>query len=206
MMAKDDTRELRLTMKLSNNRIRAKREALGLSAREAAERCGVSVHTWYAYEALRAKPYGKQGGFGGEVGWTPSADKIAMLLGVTCEWLWPDQVLAVTNPKIEQEIDVEDLRPMLVAKQVHAELPSPEQVQIERERAEIVDEALQELRPIENYILRHRFGIDDDIPKTQKEIGELLEICGCRVGQIEARAIAKLRRVMALAEEAADEP
>jgi RNA polymerase primary sigma factor len=205
-MTKDDTRELRLTMKLSNNRIRAKREALGLSVREAAQKCGVSLHTWYAYEALRAKPYGKQGGFGAEVGWTPSADKIAMFFGVTCEWLWPDQVLAVTNPKIEQEIDADDLRPMLVSKQVHAELPSPEEAHSAKERAALLDDALQDLRPIENYILRHRFGIDDDIPKTQREIGELLDICGTRVGQIEARAIRKLRESKALAAEAADDP
>lgn len=203
---KDDTRELRLTMRLSNNRIRAKREAMGLTAREAAEKCGVSFGTWYAYEALRAKPYGKQGGFGGEVGWTPSADKIAMLLGVTCEWLWPDQVLAVTNPKIEQEVSVEDLRPMLVSKQVHAELPSPEQVQMDRERAEIVDRELQTLRPREAHVLMHRHGILDGIPKTLDEIGESLGIGREYVRQIEVRALAKLRKSKVLAEEASDDP
>jgi RNA polymerase nonessential primary-like sigma factor len=43
-------------------------------------------------------------------------------------------------------------------------------------------------------VLRQRFGLDDDTPRTLSEIGEQLHLSRERVRQIESRALLKLRQ------------
>ena len=59
-----------------------------------------------------------------------------------------------------------------------------------------VKEALQELNEREQQVVRMRFGLDDDEPKTLKEIGESLGLTRERVRQIENRAMEKLQLAM----------
>jgi RNA polymerase primary sigma factor len=55
-------------------------------------------------------------------------------------------------------------------------------------------DALEELPPRERQVLELRFGLEDDRPKTLREIGDLLRLSRERVRQIESRALNKLRR------------
>lgn len=55
-------------------------------------------------------------------------------------------------------------------------------------------EALGELSEKEQRILAMRFGLDDDQPRTLREIGELLGISRERVRQIESQSLNRLRR------------
>jgi RNA polymerase primary sigma factor len=55
-------------------------------------------------------------------------------------------------------------------------------------------EALAALSDKERQILGLRFGLDDDKPRTLREIGDLIGISRERVRQIENQALAKLRR------------
>ena len=55
-----------------------------------------------------------------------------------------------------------------------------------------VKEALGELNEREQQVVRMRFGLDDNQPRTLKEIGEILGLTRERVRQIETEALARL--------------
>ncbi len=57
-----------------------------------------------------------------------------------------------------------------------------------------LQDALDELPERERIVLELRFGLEDDHPKTLREIGEMLELSRERVRQIESRALNRLRR------------
>ena len=58
---------------------------------------------------------------------------------------------------------------------------------------EKIEELLKDLNDQEQRVLRMRFGIDDDTPKTLEEIGKVFGVTRERIRQIEAKAIRKLR-------------
>lgn len=58
---------------------------------------------------------------------------------------------------------------------------------------EKIEELLTGLTEQEQRVLRMRFGLDDDIPKTLEEIGKVFGVTRERIRQIEAKAIRKLR-------------
>ncbi len=55
-------------------------------------------------------------------------------------------------------------------------------------------EALEDLPERERQVLELRYGLDDDKPRTLREIGEILGLSRERVRQLENRALAELRR------------
>lgn len=58
---------------------------------------------------------------------------------------------------------------------------------------EKIEEVLTDLSDQEQKVLRMRFGLDDDTPKTLEEIGKVFGVTRERIRQIEAKAIRKLR-------------
>lgn len=58
---------------------------------------------------------------------------------------------------------------------------------------EKIEELLTGLSEQEQKVLRMRFGLDDDTPKTLEEIGKVFGVTRERIRQIEAKAIRKLR-------------
>ncbi|WP_131044521.1 sigma-70 family RNA polymerase sigma factor, partial [Clostridioides difficile] len=58
---------------------------------------------------------------------------------------------------------------------------------------EKIEELLTGLGEQEQQVLRMRFGIDDDDPKTLEQIGKVFGVTRERIRQIEAKAIRKLR-------------
>lgn len=151
--------ELHLTMTLRNNRVLSRRTELGLTAKAAAEKCGVGYGAWIEYERMKKSPYGRAPGFGGRIGLRPQAQKIAKGLGVPVEWLWPEAVLSVVCPTVVQEMDAQDLRPALMSSQMR-ELPASADERIERvEAAESLMRWLNVCTPREERVLRLKFGL-----------------------------------------------
>ena len=73
-------------------------------------------------------------------------------------------------------------------------VPSPEDETISRELASRIEDALAPLTEREQEVVRLRFGFASDREYTLAEVGRKLGLSRERVRQIEARAVAKLRR------------
>ncbi|MCS7020340.1 MAG: RNA polymerase sigma factor RpoD/SigA [Gemmataceae bacterium] len=69
---------------------------------------------------------------------------------------------------------------------------TPDTEMVETDDLQQVMELLDKMDPREAAVLRMRFGLDDEEPKTLKEIGERLGLTRERVRQIENEALAKL--------------
>ena len=54
-------------------------------------------------------------------------------------------------------------------------------------------QVLNTLTPRENEVLRKRYGLDDNRPKTLEEVGREFNVTRERIRQIEAKALRKLR-------------
>ena len=73
---------------------------------------------------------------------------------------------------------------------------SPDLELVESDDLKHVLELLDKMDKREATVLRMRFGLDDEEPKTLKEIGECLGLTRERVRQIESEALGKLSESM----------
>jgi RNA polymerase primary sigma factor len=115
----------------------------------------------------------------------------------------------------ELGISVEDVRVLTRASQSSLSLNEPVDVEGDSELGDLLEQtslpdtdervlresfmlamadALAELPDRERKVLELRFGLEDDRPKTLREIGEILTLSRERVRQIESRALNRLRR------------
>jgi RNA polymerase primary sigma factor len=124
---------------------------------------------------------------------------------------------APTETELARELDlsVDDVRVLTQASQSSLSLNEPVDVDGDSELGDLLEQtvlpdtddrivqesfrvaladALDELPQRERRVLELRFGLEDDQPKTLREIGEILELSRERVRQIESRALNRLRR------------
>jgi RNA polymerase nonessential primary-like sigma factor len=86
----------------------------------------------------------------------------------------------------DQDVDLGDL-----LEDGHA---TPEQTLAREQLHDDLEALLKELTEREAAVIRQRFGLEDDTPRTLTEIGESLCLSRERVRQIEHRALLKLRQ------------
>ena len=72
----------------------------------------------------------------------------------------------------------------------------PERMVEEKNLREIIDQAMEKLKPIEQDVIRRHFGLNGKPPLTLKEIGEKHNLTKERIRQIEHAALDKLRYPM----------
>jgi RNA polymerase primary sigma factor len=115
----------------------------------------------------------------------------------------------------EMEISIEDVRVLTRASRASLSLNEPIDAEGDSELGDLLEQttlpdtdekvlhdsflsalqdALDELPDRERTVLELRFGLEDDYPKTLREIGEMLKLSRERVRQIESRALNRLRR------------
>lgn len=203
-------KDFEVTVRLKNNRLKARRTQLGLTARDFAAAAGVVYTSYLRLENLKEHPaYQKDSarGSGFKAGdWRPIAKKIAAFHGCSPWELFPDAVNRVQKSKIVAEFSLEQL-PEAVIENIPQLLPSPEDAAILNQQKDRVRELLDELTPREADVIRRRYGIGCR-EETLKEIGRSGVILddngnlqqkkhpvGERVRGIEAKALKKLRRL-----------
>lgn len=126
-----------------------------------------------------------------ELGRPPTNEEIAKLLGL------PKKKLSIikkairvynSNPQTDQTEAGWTIDEMLS----DGRTKTPDAEMVENDDLRQVVALLDKMDPREATVLRMRFGLNDEEPKTLKEIGESLGLTRERVRQIESEALAKL--------------
>ena len=71
--------------------------------------------------------------------------------------------------------------------------PSPDELIASKLASEKILEIVNTLRPREQTIIKLRFGLEDGVPRTLDEIGQMYGITRERIRQVETSALRKLR-------------
>jgi RNA polymerase sigma factor (sigma-70 family) len=153
--------------------------------RAASDLTGTSRGLISAWLNLRWCPYRKSGQP------TEEAAKFAAFVDYDVYELFPTSLYQLKLPNlVVREYKSMELLSLEEAKAELPLLPGPDEPPASAIR--IVDEALLDLRPREEKILRMRFGLDGE-PRSLREVGEHFGVGPERVRQIEAKALRKLR-------------
>jgi RNA polymerase primary sigma factor len=126
-----------------------------------------------------------------ELGRQPTHDEIARCLGLPKKKLnIIKKAIRIYNsvPQTDQAEAGWSIDEMLM----DGRSKSPDTEMVETDDLKHVLELLHKMDPREATVLRMRFGLDDEEPKTLKEIGERLGLTRERVRQIESEALSKL--------------
>ncbi len=141
------------------------------------------------YVKLQASPY--RGRKPGE----PSslALKLSAIAQTLVEELFPPVLYeTLVEGPVVGEVSVDRFVALSAAR--HLALPPSQEQQVERGelRTQLL-KVITKLRPVEQDVLRRRFGLNDGTEQSLRAIGSLLDRAPERVRQIEAKALRKLR-------------
>ena len=123
----------------------------------------------------------------------PTAEEIARKLEIQVEEVTNLLQVSDENVSLSTVIDEEhDFH--LSDKLEQDQIPSADEELLRDSLKTHLAACLDELDPKEEKVLRLRFGLGEEEPKTLKEIGEMMGLSRERIRQIEAQALEKLNR------------
>jgi RNA polymerase primary sigma factor len=125
-----------------------------------------------------------------EFGRDPSREEIAERMAVTIQDIEDLEILASRDISLSDRYFDEDVE--FGDKLEDSLSPSVEYNIIKNSVQEQVREILKKLDEKEALVLKLRFGLDDDSPRTLQEIGDKLQLTRERIRQIEKKAMRKL--------------
>lgn len=126
-----------------------------------------------------------------EMGRTPTPEEIARVLGLPRKKL-PIIKKAIRIYNLTPQTDQSDAGWSLGEMVMDERARAPDEEMVESDNLTHVMKQLETMDPREATVLRMRFGLDDNEPRTLKEIGETLGLTRERVRQIETEALNKL--------------
>jgi RNA polymerase primary sigma factor len=124
---------------------------------------------------------------------SPSAEEIAERVDVTVEEV--TNLLQVADDNISLSAVIDEEHDFHLSDKLEQDIiPSADLVVLKNSLKVLLRNALAELDHKEERVIRLRFGLDGQDPKTLKEIGEMMSLSRERIRQIEAQALDKLNR------------
>ena len=123
----------------------------------------------------------------------PTPDEIAAKLEIPVEEVTSLLQVADENVSLSTVID-EEHEFHLSDKLEQEMMPAADMLLLKSSLKTLLHAALDELDPKEEKVVKLRFGLDGEEPKTLKEIGEMMSLSRERIRQIEAQALDKLNR------------
>ncbi len=130
-----------------------------------------------------------------ELGRTPTPEEVARVLGLPKKKL-PIIKKAIRIYNATPQTDQAEAGWTLGEMVMDERLLSPDEALVESDSLTHVMAMLDTMDPREATVLRLRFGLDDNQPRTLKEIGETLGLTRERVRQIETEALGKMAASM----------
>jgi RNA polymerase primary sigma factor len=127
-----------------------------------------------------------------ELGKDPSREEIARSMGISVEDVEDLELLEEREVSLSDRFNDDDME---MEEKISDEInPSVEYQIIKTSIQHEIREMLCELDEKEAVVLKLRFGLDDDQPRTLQEIGDQLHLTRERIRQIEQKAMRKLSR------------
>jgi RNA polymerase primary sigma factor len=126
------------------------------------------------------------------LGRDPNREEIGRAMGISEADVEDLEILAERNLSLSERINDEDLE--VEDRISDAATPSIEYQIIKASVQAQIRGILGELDEKEALVLKLRFGLDDDRPRTLQEIGAQLKLTRERIRQIEQKAMRKLSR------------
>ncbi len=127
-----------------------------------------------------------------ENGKEPTAYELSKYLDMDSEDI--ENILRVSRNYLSLEAPIKEGEDKSFIDLLESESKSVEQEIIHGTLTEALGEIVEELSEREAKIIKWRFGLEGEAPKTLEEVGEILNISRERVRQVEARALSKLRK------------
>jgi len=178
-------KELEVTLRVRNNRLKERREILGVSQKELAAMAGVCHSSYMQLECMSLSPYKANSK------WRPIALTLAQFHCVEPEEIFPPAVVTLKNPSATRKLDAVDV-PMLSDHQTRL-LQGPDANLDQQEMKEQIESAVSILSSRETEVIRRLFGFNDLPAETHPEIANSLGLSNAGIHAIEKRAVWKLR-------------
>ncbi|HET6372793.1 MAG TPA: RNA polymerase sigma factor RpoD/SigA [Candidatus Polarisedimenticolia bacterium] len=123
----------------------------------------------------------------------PTTDEIAARLEIPVEEVL--SLLRVADDNVSLSTVIDEEHDFHLSDKLEQEMmPSADLVLLRSSLKTLLHAALDELDPKEEKVVKLRFGLGGEEPKTLKEIGEMMNLSRERIRQIEAQALDKLNR------------
>jgi len=127
-----------------------------------------------------------------ELGREPTREEIARRMRITSGDVEDMEILSEKKISLSDKYFDDDVE---VGDRIKDTLsPSVEYQIIKNSVQDQIRQLLEELDEKEALVLKLRFGLDDDIPRTLQEIGDMVNLTRERIRQIEQKAMRKLAR------------
>jgi RNA polymerase sigma factor (sigma-70 family) len=162
------------------------------------ELSGIDVQAVRELLRLKKKPFYRPWGRG-TLRPTKIVREISEWLELPIPELFPPSLYALELPSMvvreyesENVMSLQEAMAQKLLPSVEMECASMRGIDQDTQRTAI-DRALRTLTPREEKVIKMHFGLDDGSEHTLKEVGKSFAVSGGRAGQIEAKALRKLR-------------
>jgi transcriptional regulator with XRE-family HTH domain len=190
-------KELEVTVVVRNNRLKERRLALGMNQFLLAGAAGIPHHVYQALECMRMSPLVNTPRHKDEeviLDWSKYAMALATFHEVDPDELFPEAVQHIHQDRVVRRINIDEVQSSLAAPEMLPGLPAGIDLDVAtKELRSRVIGVLETLTPREQTVLNKRFGLGDGAVKSTAELADELAVCRGRIGQIEAKALRKLR-------------